>query len=222
VRRLKKKYDRHNSIGQLIKLPSALWAFHSAFRHFLPLGSTLKRYRSTIGLRGAQWNLLLQNYAQKLGILLTPEAPQSLRVLTSAIPGAARLFAKKKSTSNVQACWPRIQPTWKRRNGSSSLNSCTKIRSFFNFSEMIGALPVGHVSLDETFAFSPLAKVNYKGCFTIEGFTPNESWLANSIGVLEKTSLSLGNTWRRHGFKSWLRDGGEVWGCSLEQDDESV
>jgi len=151
--------------------------FHSAFATFASRAPLEDEYN---------WSAEILNetadHAQKLGILLTPEALNRFECYLCNTMEQLDYLLAKVNHSNVQAMFDTHHANMEEKKMGKAIEFIAPRLGHFHISENDRGTPgSGHVNFDET--FSTLAKVGYKGWLTIEGFTRNDPDFANSIGV---------------------------------------
>ncbi len=151
--------------------------FHSAFATFASRAPLEDEYN---------WSAEVLNetadYAQKLGILMTPEALNRFECYLCNTMEQLDYLLAKVNHSNVQAMFDTHHANMEEKKMGKAIEFIAPRLGHFHISENDRGTPgSGHVNFDET--FSALAKVGYKGWLTIEGFTRNDPDFANSIGV---------------------------------------
>jgi D-psicose/D-tagatose/L-ribulose 3-epimerase len=151
--------------------------FHSAFATFASRAPLEDEYNWS-----AEVLHETADYAQKLGILLTPEALNRFECYLCNTMEQLDYLLKKVNHPNVQAMFDTHHANMEEKKMGQAIEFIAPRLGHFHISENDRGTPgSGHVNFDETFA--SLAKVNYKGWLTIEGFTRNDPDFANSIGV---------------------------------------
>ncbi|MDI1321849.1 MAG: sugar phosphate isomerase/epimerase [Algoriphagus sp.] len=151
--------------------------FHSAFATFASRAPIEDEYNWS-----AEVLHEVGDYAQNLGILLTPEALNRFECYLCNTMEQLDYLLAKVNHSNVQAMFDTHHANMEEKKLGSAIELIAPRLGHFHISENDRGTPgSGHVNFDETFA--ALAKVNYKGWLTIEGFTRNDPAFANSIGV---------------------------------------
>jgi D-psicose/D-tagatose/L-ribulose 3-epimerase len=124
---------------------------------------------------------------KKLGILLTPEALNRFECYLCNTMEQLDYLLAKVNHPNVQAMFDTHHANMEEKKLGSAIEFIAPKLGHFHISENDRGTPgSGHVNFDETFA--SLAKVDYKGWLTIEGFTRNDPDFANSIGVWREFS----------------------------------
>jgi len=156
--------------------------FHSAFATFASRAPIEDEYNWS-----AEVLHEVGDYAQKLGILLTPEALNRFECYLCNTMGQLDYLLGKVNHPNVQAMFDTHHANMEEKKMGNAIEFIAPRLGHFHISENDRGTPgSGHVNFDETFA--ALAKVNYKGWLTIEGFTRNDPAFANSIGVWREFS----------------------------------
>ena len=177
--------------------------FHSAFATFASRAPIEDEYN---------WSAEVLNevgdYAQKLGILLTPEALNRFECYLCNTMEQLDYLLAKVNHPNVKAMFDTHHANMEEKKLGSAIELIAPRLGHFHISENDRGTPgSGHVNFDETFA--ALAKVNYKGWLTIEGFTRNDPAFANSIGVWREFSAPWDMA--ENGYKL-IREMGEKYG----------
>jgi D-psicose/D-tagatose/L-ribulose 3-epimerase len=156
--------------------------FHSAFATFASRAPIEDEYNWS-----AEVLHEVGDYAQKLGILLTPEALNRFECYLCNTMEQLDYLLAKVNHPNVQAMFDTHHANMEEKKLGAAIELIAPRLGHFHISENDRGTPgSGHVNFDETFA--ALAKVNYKGWLTIEGFTRNDPAFANSIGVWREFS----------------------------------
>ena len=151
--------------------------FHSAFATFASRAPQEDEYNWT-----AEVLREMGDYAQKLGILLTPEALNRFECYLCNTMEQLDYLLGKVNHPNVQAMFDTHHANMEEKKLGAAIEFISPKLGHFHISENDRGTPgSGHVNFDETFA--ALKKVSYKGWLTIEGFTRNDPAFANSIGV---------------------------------------
>jgi len=151
--------------------------FHSAFATFASRAPLEDEYKWS-----AEVLHETADYAQKLGILMTPEALNRFECYLCNTMEQLDYLLGKVDHPNVQAMFDTHHANMEEKKMGDTIEFIASRLGHFHISENDRGTPgSGHVDFDETFA--TLAKVNYKGWLTIEGFTRNDPDFANSIGV---------------------------------------
>ena len=151
--------------------------FHSAFATFASRAPLEDEYKWS-----AEVLHETADYAQKLGILMTPEALNRFECYLCNTMEQLDYLLGKVDHPNVQAMFDTHHANMEEKKMGDAIEFIASRLGHFHISENDRGTPgSGHVDFDETFA--TLAKVNYKGWLTIEGFTRNDPDFANSIGV---------------------------------------
>lgn len=156
--------------------------YHSAFATFASRAPIEDEYNWS-----AEVLYEVGDYAQKLGILLTPEALNRFECYLCNTMEQLDYLLAKVNHPNVQAMFDTHHANMEEKKLGAAIELIAPRLGHFHISENDRGTPgSGHVNFDETFA--ALAKVNYKGWLTIEGFTRNDPAFANSIGVWREFS----------------------------------
>lgn len=151
--------------------------FHSAFATFASREPIEEEYNWS-----AEVLHEMGDYAQKAGILLTPEALNRFECYLCNTMEQLDYLLGKVNHLNVQAMFDTHHANIEEKKIGKAIEFIAPRLGHFHISENDRGTPgSGHVNFDETFA--ALAKVNYKGWLTIEGFTRNDPAFANAIGV---------------------------------------
>lgn len=177
--------------------------FHSAFATFASRAPIEDEYYWS-----AEVLHEIGDYAQKLGILLTPEALNRFECYLCNTMEQLDYLLAKVNHPNVQAMFDTHHANMEEKKMGNAIEFIAPRLGHFHISENDRGTPgSGHVNFDETFA--ALAKVNYKGWLTIEGFTRNDPAFANSIGVWREFSAPWDMA--ENGYKL-IREMGEKYG----------
>lgn len=177
--------------------------FHSAFATFASRAPMEDEYNWS-----AEVLHEMGDYAQKLGILLTPEALNRFECYLANTMEQLDYLLNKVNHPNVQAMFDTHHANMEEKKLGSAIELIAPKLGHFHISENDRGTPgSGHVDFDETFA--TLKKVSYSGWLTIEGFTRNDPAFANSIGVWRNFS----EPWdmAENGYKL-IREKGEKYG----------
>lgn len=151
--------------------------FHSAFATFASRAPIEDEYTWS-----AEVLHEVGDYAKKAGVLLTPEALNRFECYLCNTMEQLDYLLAKVNHPNVQAMFDTHHANMEEKDLGSAIELIAPRLRHFHISENDRGTPgSGHVNFDETFA--ALAKVNYKGWLTIEGFTRNDPAFANAIGV---------------------------------------
>ncbi|MBN7811218.1 sugar phosphate isomerase/epimerase [Algoriphagus sp. H41] len=151
--------------------------FHSAFATFASRAPMEEEYNWS-----AEVLHEMGDYAQKLGIVLTPEALNRFECYLANTMGQLDYLLAKVNHPNVQAMFDTHHANMEEKKLGAAIELIAPRLGHFHISENDRGTPgSGHVDFDETFA--TLKKVGYSGWLTIEGFTRNDPAFANSIGV---------------------------------------
>lgn len=156
--------------------------FHSAFTVFTKSAPTEEEYNwSADVLRQAG------DHAAQAGILLTPEAVNRFECyLCNTMEQLAHLV-RKTDHPNVKAMFDTHHANIEEKHLGAAIAAIAPLLGHVHISENDRGTPgSGHVPWNEVFA--ALAKANYQGWLTIEGFTRNDPAFANSIGVWREFS----------------------------------
>ncbi|WP_119079178.1 sugar phosphate isomerase/epimerase family protein [Chitinophaga alhagiae] len=156
--------------------------FHSAFTTFTKRAPTADEYAWS-----AEVLHQAGDHAAQAGILLTPEAVNRFECyLCNTMEQLARLV-QQTAHPNVKAMFDTHHANIEEKKLGDAITQIAPLLGHFHISENDRGTPgSGHVPWDEV--FSTLARVNYKGWLTIEGFTRNDPDFANSIGVWREFS----------------------------------
>lgn len=177
--------------------------FHSAFATFASRAPMEDEYNWS-----AEVLHEMGDYAQKLGILLTPEALNRFECYLANTMEQLDYLLTKVNHPNVQAMFDTHHANMEEKKLGSAIELIAPKLGHFHISENDRGTPgSGHVNFDE--AFATLKKVGYSGWLTIEGFTRNDPAFANSIGVWRDFS----EPWdmAENGYKL-IREKGEKYG----------
>ena len=171
--RLRWVLDRSADLGSQV----LCGPFHSAFATFAAREPQEEEYNWS-----AEVLHEMGDYAQKLGILLTPEAVNRFECYLCNTMDQMDYFLTKVNHPNVQAMFDTHHANIEEKKPGAAIEFIAPRLGHFHISENDRGTPgSGHVNFDE--AFAALKKVNYQGWLTIEGFTRNDPAFANSIGV---------------------------------------
>ncbi|MEY2705954.1 MAG: hypothetical protein RL407_2016 [Bacteroidota bacterium] len=156
--------------------------FHSAFATFVARAPIEEEYHwSAEVLREAG------PYAEKLGILLTPEALNRFECYLANTMGQLDHLLALVNHPNVQAMFDTHHANMEEKKLGLAIQQIGPRLRHVHISENDRGTPgSGHVDFDETFA--ALKKVGYSGWLTIEGFSRNDPDFANAIGVWREFS----------------------------------
>ncbi|QEC51375.1 D-psicose/D-tagatose/L-ribulose 3-epimerase [Anseongella ginsenosidimutans] len=176
--KIKWTIDRAHDLGSKV----ICGPFHSAFTVFSRQAPTEQEYEwSAEVLRSAG------DYAAQAGILLTPEAVNRFECYLCNTMQQLSYLVNKTAHPNVQAMFDTHHANIEEKSLAGAITAIAPVLGHFHISENDRGTPgSGHVPWDETFA--TLAKINYSGWLTIEGFTRNDPDFANSIGVWREFS----------------------------------
>jgi D-psicose/D-tagatose/L-ribulose 3-epimerase len=151
--------------------------FHSAFATFASRAPIEDEYNWS-----AEVLHEMGDYAQKLGILLTPEALNRFECYLANTMEQLDYLLAKVNHPNVQAMFDTHHANMEEKKLGAAIELIAPRLGHFHISENDRGTPgSGHVNFNDTFA--ALKKVDYSGWLTIEGFTRNDPAFANSIGV---------------------------------------
>ena len=171
--RLRWVLDRSADLGSQV----LCGPFHSAFATFAAREPQEEEYNWS-----AEVLHEMGDYAQKLGILLTPEAVNRFECYLCNTMDQMDYFLAKVNHPNVQAMFDTHHANIEEKKPGAAIEFIAPRLGHFHISENDRGTPgSGHVNFNE--AFAALKKVNYQGWLTIEGFTRNDPAFANSIGV---------------------------------------
>lgn len=130
----------------------------------------------------AEYLNTMGDYAQKAGVLLTPEAVNRFECYLCNTMEQLSYLLKKVDHPNVKAMFDTHHANIEEKNIADAIQFIAPRLGHFHVSENDRGTPgSGHITFDET--FRTLKDINYKGWLTIEGFTRNDPAFANSIGV---------------------------------------
>lgn len=151
--------------------------YHSAFATFEERAPVEVDYD-----RSAEVLHATAEYAQSLGILCTPEALNRFECFLCNTMEQLDYLLAKVNHPNAKAMFDTHHANMEEKKMDQAIEFIAPKLGHFHISENDRGTPgSGHVDFDEV--FSALAKVNYEGWLTIEGFTRNDPAFANSIGV---------------------------------------
>ncbi|WP_026966962.1 sugar phosphate isomerase/epimerase family protein [Algoriphagus terrigena] len=171
--RLRWVLDRSADLGSQV----LCGPFHSAFATFAAREPLEEEYNWS-----AEVLHEMGDYAEKLGILLTPEALNRFECYLANTMEQMDYLLTKVNHPNVQAMFDTHHANMEEKKTGAAIEFIAPRLGHFHISENDRGTPgSGHVNFDE--AFAALKKVNYQGWLTIEGFTRNDPAFANSIGV---------------------------------------
>ncbi|MHA7130895.1 sugar phosphate isomerase/epimerase family protein [Algoriphagus namhaensis] len=156
--------------------------YHSAFATFEARPPSEDDY-----LRSAKVMYATAEYARQLGIRCTPEALNRFECfLCNTMTQLDRLL-QAVDHPNMKAMFDTHHANMEEKKLGEAIEFIGPKLGHFHISENDRGTPgSGHIDFDEV--FSALAKVNYEGWLTIEGFTRNDPAFANSIGVWRQFS----------------------------------
>ncbi|MCE2707364.1 MAG: sugar phosphate isomerase/epimerase family protein [Bacteroidota bacterium] len=156
--------------------------FHSAFATFVARAPIEEEYHwAAEVLREAG------PYAEKLGILLTPEALNRFECYLANTMGQLDHLLALVNHPNVQGMFDTHHANMEEKKLGLAIQQIGPRLRHVHISENDRGTPgSGHVDFDETFA--ALKKVGYTGWLTIEGFSRNDPDFANAIGVWREFS----------------------------------
>lgn len=151
--------------------------FHSAFATFAQHAPTEEEYK---------WSaeILYQagEYAAQTDLILTPEALNRFECYLCNTMEQLRYLVEKAGHPNVRAMFDTHHANIEEKKLGEAIQKIAPHLGHVHISENDRGTPgEGHVPWDEV--FSTLAKIEYKGWYTIEGFTRNDVDFANSIYV---------------------------------------
>lgn len=177
--------------------------FHSAFATFASRAPIEDEY-----IWSAEVLHEVGDYAQKLGILMTPEALNRFECYLANTMEQLDYLLSKVNHPNVQAMFDTHHANMEEKKLGLAIEKIAPRLGHFHISENDRGTPgSGHVNFDETFA--ALKKVGYSGWLTIEGFTRNDPAFANSIGVWREFSAPWDMAENGHKL---IREMGEKYG----------
>src|SRR3546814_98520 len=170
--------DRAHDLGATV----LCGPFHSAFTVFSKQAPTEQEYEwSADVLRKAG------DHAAQAGVLLTPEAVNRFECYLCNTMEQLTYLLEKTAHPQVQAMFDTHHANIEEKHLGDAITAVAPMLGHFHVSENDRGTPgSGHVTWDE--AFSTLARINYQGWLTIEGFTRNDPDFANSIGVWREFS----------------------------------
>lgn len=176
--KIKWTIDRAHDLGSKI----ICGPFHSAFTVFSKQAPTEREYDwSAEILRKAG------DHAAQAGIVLTPEAVNRFECYLCNTMDQLLYLVNKTAHPHVRAMFDTHHANIEEKKLASAIETIAPVLDHVHISENDRGTPgSGHVPWDET--FSALARINYKGWLTIEGFTRNDPDFANSIGVWREFS----------------------------------
>jgi D-psicose/D-tagatose/L-ribulose 3-epimerase len=173
LERLKRVIDRCNDLNAKV----LCGPFHSAFATFTQHGPTEEEYD-----RSAEILYQAGDYAAQTDLILTPEALNRFECYLCNTMEQLRYLIKKTGHPNVKAMFDTHHANIEEKSLTHAIETIAPLLGHVHISENDRGTPgEGHVPWDEV--FSTLAKIGYKGWYTIEGFTRNDVDFANSIYV---------------------------------------
>ena len=151
--------------------------FHSAFATFAQHAPTEQEY---------DWSAEVLHkagrYAAQENVVLTIEALNRFECYLCNTMEQLSHLVEKADHPNVRAMFDTHHANIEEKKLSDALDTIAPHLAHVHISENDRGTPgQGHVPWDET--FSTLAKINYQGWYTIEGFTRNDPDFANAINV---------------------------------------
>lgn len=151
--------------------------FHSAFATFAQHAPQEQEY---------DWSaeVLHQagDYASQTDLILTPEALNRFECYLCNTMDQLKHLLSKVNHPNVKAMFDTHHANIEEKNLGVAIETIAPYLAHVHISENDRGTPgEGHVPWDES--FSTLAKIDYDGWYTIEGFTRNDVDFANSINV---------------------------------------
>ena len=151
--------------------------FHSSFATFAQRAPQEQEYDwSAEALHAAG------EYAAQADILLTPEALNRFECYLCNTMEQLKHLIEKVNHPQVRAMFDTHHANIEEKKMADALDTIAPHLGHVHISENDRGTPgAGHVRWDET--FSTLAKNDYQGWMTIEGFTRNDPDFANSINV---------------------------------------
>lgn len=151
--------------------------YHSAFATFESRAPIEDDYD-----RAAKVLYATASYAKSLGILCTPEALNRFECFLCNTMEQLDYLLMKTEHPNAKAMFDTHHANMEEKRMDQAIEFIAPKLGHFHISENDRGTPgSGHVDFDRV--FRTLAKVNYSGWLTIEGFTRNDPDFANSIGV---------------------------------------
>lgn len=173
LERIKWMIDRSHALNAKV----VCGPFHSAFATFAQHAPTEEEYK-----RSAEVLHAAGDHAAKADIMLTPEALNRFECYLCNTTAQLAHLLKLTDHPNVQGMYDTHHANIEEKNIEKSIETIAPYLKHFHISENDRGTPgAGHVRWDET--FTTLAKVNYQGWLTIEGFTRNDPDFANAINV---------------------------------------
>ena len=156
--------------------------YHSAFATFASRAPIEEEYNWSAEVLHS-----VAEHAQKLGVLMTPEALNRFECYLANTMEQLDYLLAKVNHPNVQAMFDTHHANMEEKKLGAAIERIAPRLGHFHISENDRGTPgSGHVPWDETFA--ALKKVGYQGWLTIEGFTRNDPAFANAIGVWREFS----------------------------------
>jgi D-psicose/D-tagatose/L-ribulose 3-epimerase len=156
--------------------------YHSAFATFVSRAPIEDEYNWSAEVLHS-----VSDHAQKLGVLMTPEALNRFECYLANTMEQLDYLLAKVNHPNVQAMFDTHHANMEEKKLGAAIERIAPRLGHFHISENDRGTPgSGHVPWDETFA--ALKKVGYQGWLTIEGFTRNDPAFANAIGVWREFS----------------------------------
>ena len=177
--------------------------YHSAFATFASRAPIEDEYNWSAEVLHS-----VADHAQKLGVLMTPEALNRFECYLANTMEQLDYLLGKVNHPNVQAMFDTHHANMEEKKLGLAIEKIAPRLGHFHISENDRGTPgSGHVPWEETFA--TLKKVGYQGWLTIEGFTRNDPAFANSIGVWREFSAPWDMA--ENGYKL-IREMGEKYG----------
>lgn len=173
VERLKWIIDRcHDLNAEILAGPT-----HSAFATFAQHAPQEREYEwSADVLRKAG------DYAAQTNLIITPEALNRFECYLCNSMEQLKFLLQKVDHPNVKGMFDTHHANIEEKNLDKAIETIAPYLSHVHISENDRGTPgTGHIPWDEV--FSTLAKIDYDGWYTIEGFTRNDVDFANSINV---------------------------------------
>ncbi len=164
-----RSYDLHSKI--------ICGPFHSAFATFAQHAPEEQEYN---------WSAEILHqageYAAKADVVLAVEALNRFECYLCNTMRQLRHLVTKADHPNVQGMYDTHHANIEEKKLAEAMHTIAPHLAHFHISENDRGTPgEGHVHWDETFA--TLAKINYQGWLTIEGFTRDDPDFANAINV---------------------------------------
>lgn len=151
--------------------------FHSAFATFAQHAPQDQEYGWSAEVLHAAGE-----YAAQADIILAVEALNRFECYLCNTMGQLSHLVTKADHPNVRAMFDTHHANMEEKKLADAIHTIAPLLSHVHISENDRGTPGdGHVPWDET--FSTLAKINYQGWLTIEGFTRNDPDFANAINV---------------------------------------